>query len=366
MLSPRMAIMVIFDIFIHTYMSITTHQKPIGIIGMGSFGTAIALLISKNADVLCFTRNPALVKQINEQRFHKGVQIPNNVRATHSPQDLALTCRLIFPVIRSVSFRSAIKLFSPYLTPEHILIHGTKGFDISSHIDLMETDQLMRTDVHTMSEVIRQETPVLRTGCLSGPNLAREILDGKPTATVIASPFDEVIEQGQLLLSSDQFFAFGSHDIKGAEIAGALKNIIAIGSGILAGLEMGKNIEAMLITRGLHEIIHFGETMGATSKAFLGTAGIGDLVATATTTKSRNYTFGYKIGQGMSMQTIIKQSEEVIEGVRTLRMIYLLSNQYHINTPICNIIYRAVYDDMDIRRAIKHLMRLPQMDDVLF
>ncbi len=342
------------------------NSEPVGIIGMGSFGTAVALLISKNAEVLCFTRSEQVVDQINKQRYYRGIKIPSNIHATNSPQELATRCRLIFPIVRSVSFRAAIRLFSPYLRPKHILIHGTKGFDVSEGIDLHSVKKLKRTDVHTMSEVINQETAVLRTACISGPNLAGEIMAGQPTATVIASSYDEVIRMGQKLLSSDQFFVFGSHDIKGTEIAGTLKNIIAIGSGILGGLKMGKNIEAVLITRGLHEIIHFGEIMGATSKSFLGTAGIADLVLTSTSSQSRNYTFGSKIGQGMTKDQILAESNEVIEGVRTLRMIYLLSKQYRINLPICNVIYRAVYDNMDIRRSIKHLMRLPEMDDVLF
>ncbi len=339
---------------------------PVGVIGTGSFGTAVSLLLSKNSDVLCFSRDADVVRQINSGFSRKKITLPSNIRATQSPEELVHACRIIFPVVSSQAFRNAIRLFSPYLGPQHILIHGTKGFDISADISLTKTKRLTRSDVHTMTEVIKQETVVIRIGCLSGPNLAKEILDGQPTATVLASPFDEVIRLGRKYLSSNQFFVFGSHDIKGAEIAGSLKNIIAIGSGILGGLKMGKNIEAMLITRGLHEIMHFGEKMGASNKSFLGTAGIGDLVATATSTLSRNYTFGYKIGTGMSMKDILAESKEVIEGIRTLKMVYLLSQEYRINTPICNIIYRAVYDNMNIKRAIKHLMRLPHMDDVLF
>ena len=185
------------------------------------------------------------------------------------------------------------------------MIHGTKGFDLTGvSEDVMADHPITRKNVHTMSEVIRQESVVVRIGCLSGPNLSAEIMEGQPTATVIASRFNEVIKLGRKVLDSQQFHVFGSHELMGAELAGALKNAIAIGSGILGGLGMGKNIQAMLITRGLMEMVYFGKAMGANSKAFIGTAGIGDLVATATSTKSRNYTFGMRMAKGESLEEI--------------------------------------------------------------
>ena len=176
--------------------------------------------------------------------------------------------------------------------PYHILIHGTKGFDITG-IDENEltTKPFDRSNVHTISEVIVQESNVVRIGCLSGPNLASEIMAGQPAATVIGSKFSEVIKKGRNALDSSKFHVFGTHDILGAELAGALKNAIAIGSGILGGLGLGKNIQALLITRGLMEMVYFGKKMGANSKAFIGTAGIGDLIATATSTASRKLYF---------------------------------------------------------------------------
>jgi len=207
-----------------------------------------------------------------------------------------------------------------------------------------------------MSDLIRKETSVLRIGCLSGPNLAKEILVDQPTATVIASEFDEVIQVGIQVLSSKKFFVFGSNDLKGAQIAGTLKNIIAIGSGMLDGLGMGKNIQAILITRGLSEIIHFGQKMGASNTAFLGTAGIGDLIATATSPDSRNYQFGKRMGT----------SDELAEGVRTLKIVYFLLQAYDLRSPIIEILYKVVYENMDIMEGINMLMRYPIKKDVDF
>ena len=291
-------------------------RSKIGVIGTGSFGTAIANLLSHNSDVLMYGRQGEMVDAINRDRIHPNlrVQFSENVRATNDLQEVADSCNLIFPVIPSEGFRSMMKQFSPFLHPYHILIHGTKGFDIHN---LSEEDlakgRISRNNVCTMSEVIRQESVVVRIGCLSGPNLAKEINDGQPTATVIGSKFEEVVELGKKALSSRFFQVFGTYEILGAELAGALKNIIAIGSGILGGLGMGKNIQALLITRGLMEMIYFGKAFGTSPKPFVGTAGIGDLVCTATSRESRNYSFGYQMGQGKSVDEILSKMPEVVE-----------------------------------------------------
>jgi glycerol-3-phosphate dehydrogenase (NAD(P)+) len=217
-----------------------------------------------------------------------------------------------------------------------------------------------------MSEVIRQESVVVRIGCLSGPNLAKEINEGQPTATVIGSKFDEVVNLGKKVLSSRYFQVFGTYEILGAELAGALKNIIAIGSGILGGLGLGKNIQALLITRGLMEMIYFGKALGASPKPFVGTAGIGDLVCTATSSDSRNYSLGFHMGQGKKVEEILATMPEVAEGVRTLKIAKYLADQLKLHVPITQMLYRAVYEGYDMREAIEYLMRYPYYVDVDF
>jgi glycerol-3-phosphate dehydrogenase (NAD(P)+) len=217
-----------------------------------------------------------------------------------------------------------------------------------------------------MSEVIRAESSVIRVGCFSGPNLAKEILAGQPTATVIASEFDEVIELGKEKLSGKNFYVFGSHELKGAEIAGALKNIAALGSGMLEGYQLGRNMQAMLITRSLHETIYFGKRMGVNPRAFLGTAGIGDLIATCTSYKSRNFQFGIKLASGKTIAEIREESNEVAEGVRTLQIVYHLARKYKIEMLLTGILYKMVFDKLPLNRALAYLLKLPDSQDVDF
>ncbi|HUN16328.1 MAG TPA: NAD(P)H-dependent glycerol-3-phosphate dehydrogenase [Saprospiraceae bacterium] len=343
-------------------------KRKVGVIGAGSFGTTIATLLAHNSDeVYLFSRRSELVEKINLTHEHLGVQLANQIIATSNLQEVLQTCNVIFPVVPSESFRNTIIAMSEFLTPAHILIHGTKGLDLTGiQLSNIEEKDISRSNIHTMSEVIREESSVLRVGCLSGPNLSKEILEGQPTACVIASEYDEVIQAGQESLASRYFFVFGSYDLIGAEMAGALKNIIALGSGMLAGRGLGKNIQAMLITRGLREMIEIGKAVGATHRSFLGTAGIGDLIATATSDKSRNYSFGIQLASGIKREDILKSMDEVVEGVRTVKIAYGLSKYYHLRTPIISMIYNVVFDNLSVDKAIHYLMRYPFLPDVDF
>ncbi|MEM9991790.1 MAG: glycerol 3-phosphate dehydrogenase [Bacteroidota bacterium] len=258
-----------------------TKSMQVGVIGTGSFSLAVITLLSNNVDVLIYSRKPEVVTQINTTHQIATIPLATNVTATSDRVAFTKACTLIFPIISSDSFRAAMQSFAPYLRPYHILIHGTKGFDI--HGD----DPQNR--VHTMSQIIQQETNVLRIGCLSGPNLAVEIIEGLPTATVIGSEFQEVIEAGQAVLSSPNFHVFGTQDLRGAEVAGAFKNVIAIGSGMLRGMGLGKNMQAVYLNQGLKEMIRFGKAIGTQEQVFFEVAGVGDLIATTTSKKSRNY-----------------------------------------------------------------------------
>lgn len=342
-------------------------MKIVGIIGAGSFGITLSKLLAFNVDVLIYSRNPDVALEINATKMHMGYTLDHNITATSSIQEITSQCELIFAVVPSSNFREMVKDFSPYLKPSHIIIQCTKGLDVS-RISKENFDNLhfTKSDVCTMTEVIRQESNVIRVGCLSGPNLAKEILSGQPAATVIASEFDEVIKLGQTVLSSKKFFAFGSHDLKAAEIAGAFKNIIALASGILAGLGMGKNMQSLLITRGLREMIAFGTSMGTNGSAYLGVAGIGDLIATATSEDSRNYIFGKRLAQGEEYDHIMKTSEEVVEGIRTLQIIYQLSKGQKLNLPIVQILYRVIFEGFDMQRALDILMNDNYSVDVDF
>jgi len=341
-------------------------KKPVGVIGAGSFGTSIAKILSKNTDVYVFSRKEETTRRINEEHTNLGIKLKENIRGINDMKKLAEECDVIFPIVPSASFRTAIKSLSPFIKPYHIVIHGTKGLDVTDY-KMDELDKnINRSNVHTMSEIIVQETTALRVGCLSGPNLAKEILQNKPTATVIASRFDEVIHAGEGLLNTDTFHVFGTNDILGAEFAGAFKNAIAIGSGMLSGLEMGKNLQSILITRGLREMIFLAKALGADIKTFFGTAGIGDLVATTTSSNSRNFSFGRRIGEGEKASKVLATSQELAEGYRTVAIMNFLAIHYKIRLPIIKMIYSIIYEDFDPEKAIRFLIKYPYGVDVDF
>ena len=343
-----------------------THQQtPVGVVGAGSFGLTVAQLLAVNNDVLLYARDPEVVRKINETRSLLGVPLAPRVTAISSSAELAERCEVIFPVVPSDDFRNMMRTLGPLLSPRHIMIHGTKGLDTVKVTDVMAfSGKLTRDDVCTMSRVITQESNVLRVGCLSGPNLSKEILEGQPTATVIASEYDEVVKIGIELLSSKRIFVFGSSDILGAELAGAFKNIIAVGSGYLRGKGLGKNVQGLFITRGLHEIAYFGGLLGADKSAFLGTAGIGDLIATATSSSSRNFNFGFQLGQGKKLIEVLASSEELAEGVRTLKIAYMLAKTEKTRLPIIETLYKIVYENLPFEIALDYLMRYPYSKDV--
>lgn len=344
-------------------------HNPVGVIGAGSFGTAVANALAHNAQVLLFSRKQETVEEINRTRMHLGVNLSPRITATNDLAELARQCTLVFPIVPSTSFRRMMQALAPFLKPHHIIIHGTKGFDLK---DLEEDDLIApgvvvtRSQVRTMSEVVREESSVVRIGCLSGPNLAAEIMAGQPAATLVGSRFREVIQAGQASLNSPRFRVFGSYDILGAELAGALKNIIALGSGVLGGLGLGRNIQGLLIARGLAEMVYFGKSLGASSQAFIGVAGIGDLVATATSINSRNYTFGTRLAKGETAAQIRDTMPELAEGVRTLRIARQLARQYKLHVPITSTLHAVVFEGLPVEKALEYLMTYPYAVDVDF
>ena len=337
-----------------------TTSKRIGVLGTGSFGTAVANLIAENAEVLLYGRNEAVVKSMNETRHHKSTDIHSNITAINDLEQLAEQCDLIFPIVPSSNFRAMMRDLSPYLRPYHMLIHGTKGLDCRE-----VTNELgHKTEVFTMSEVIQQESNVVRIGCLSGPNISKEILQEQPAATVIASRYREVIESGKRVLKSKRFQVSSTFDIRGAELAGALKNIFAISAGILNGLNLGYNLFGLLITKGLTEMIYFGKALGADLKPFLGVAGIGDLVTTASSPKSRNYTVGHYIAEGKSLEEISELMEESAEGINTILWAKKLADANNLAVPITRMMYRVLYENYNPKEALEYLLRIDYEHDV--
>ncbi|MBT8232036.1 MAG: NAD(P)-dependent glycerol-3-phosphate dehydrogenase [Saprospiraceae bacterium] len=341
-------------------------SRIVGVLGSGSFGTAIARILSKNTDVLIYCRRQEVADRINQEGKIKEYTLHKRVKATTDLSEIGKKCHLIFPILPSEHFREVIKQLAPFVGPGHLMIHGTKGLDVSDEFESATDIATIKRTVFTMSEVIMQETSVIRTGALAGPNLAKEILQGQPAATVIASEFDEIIQLGRQVLASANFIVYGSYNLKGIELAGALKNIIAIASGILNGMGFGKNMEALLITRGLREMIHIAQAVGAEIRPFLGTAGVGDLIATATSTQSRNYTFGGYIGAGKSVAEIKELMDEVAEGYRTINFANRIVKAANITAPITDTLYKVTYEGHSVQKALLKLVTNPSEIDVDF
>ncbi|MEI9918279.1 MAG: NAD(P)H-dependent glycerol-3-phosphate dehydrogenase [Bacteroidota bacterium] len=343
-------------------------DKPIGVIGAGNFGSAIANIIALNRKVLLYARDEKVVENILDNRTNKGQKMHANIEPTSDLGYLANICEVIFPIVPSSRFRSMMKDLSPFLHPYHMLIHGTKGFDIKlpegKTIENVKT--LNRDQVKTMSEVIKEESVVVRVGCLAGPNLSKELALRQPGATVVASPFWEVFKTGQRLLRNDRFQVYENNDLVGVELAGVLKNIIAIASGALSGLGYGENAKGLLISRGAVEMVYLGRALGGNTKAFLGVAGIGDLVTTCNSPNSRNYTVGFRLAKGEKLVDILNDMEEVAEGVNTVRIAKKCADFYGVRAPITDRLYKVLFEGMTVDEALEYLMRYPMNVDIDF
>lgn len=343
--------------------------KKVGVIGAGSFGTTVANLIAENSEVILYARNKEVVDRITSTRANNGYKIHDKVTPTHSLEHLAGECEIIFPVVSSSGFREMMRNLSDFVHPYHMLIHGTKGLDVSLPPGKSIDDRfvhLSRSNVKTMSEVIRDESSVVRVGCLAGPNLAREIADEQPAATVVASAFDTVIAEGQRLLRNDRFQVYGNKDLIGIELTGVLKNIIAIAAGILSGLGYGDNTKSLLISRGMVEMIHLGKALGGNMEAFIGLAGIGDLIATCSSKHSRNYSVGYRLAQNEPIDQIIESMDEVAEGVNTAHIVKRFAEHYKFRAPITEIVYKIIFERLSVKDAQNYLMKIPLNVDINF
>ena len=344
-------------------------EKSVGVIGAGSFGSTVANLLAENSHVYIYARNQEQFRQMVDNKKDRAYPLHNNITPIETLEELASKTEIIFPVVSSSGFREMIRSIAPHLNPYHTLIHGTKGIDVSlpEGKSLNDPDIIINRDnVKTMSEVILEETGVVKVGCLAGPNLAREIADKHPAATVVASKFDTVIADGQRLLRNERFQVYGNKDLIGIELTGVLKNIIAIAAGALQGLGYGENARALLVSRGMVEMIHLGKALGGNTQAFIGLAGIGDLIATSSSNLSRNFTVGYRLAQGEKIDDIVASMQEVAEGINTVRIVEKFAEYYQFRAPITEKLYEVLYEDLTVEEALQYLMKIPLNVDIDF
>ena len=322
-------------------------QDKVGILGAGTFGIALAkLLAEKGVDVTVYSHSKDKVIKLRETNRHErflDIALPASIKYTSEISEAVIAKNIVLFALPSTTIREVARSIKPYVSDKQIIVDVSKG---------IEKDSLL-----TLSEVIKQEldNDSLKYVVLSGPTHAEEVILDMPTAIVSASLDLESAKHIQEVFASSFFRVYTNSDIKGIEICGALKNIMAIAAGISDGLGYGDNAKAALITRGLQEIKRLGSMMGCTNETFFGLAGIGDLIVTCTSSHSRNNRCGYLIGQGKSVKEAKEEIGMVVEGLNALPAALKLANKYNVEMPITNMLSEVVYNNLDPRIAVNKL-----------
>ncbi|RIX53726.1 NAD(P)H-dependent glycerol-3-phosphate dehydrogenase [Paenibacillus nanensis] len=315
----------------------------------GSWGTALASVLASNGYLVAlWTRNEGQAKEINEKhtnsRFLPECELPVNIVATTDMEQALKDAELVLFVAPSSAMRQVAQAAAPHLSPETLCVHATKGF---------ETNTFKRMSIVLAEELGRSASEIV---VLTGPSHAEEVIRKQPTTVVVASESIEAAEKAQDALINSDFRVYTNRDVIGAEVAGAIKNIIALGAGLSDGLGFGDNAKAALLTRGLAEIGRLGTAMGASPMTFAGLAGVGDLVATCTSKHSRNWRAGYLLGDGTPLEQVLDKIGMVVEGVRTTQNAYQLSRQFHVEMPITNQLYEVLFEGKPPKAAVEQLM----------
>jgi len=325
-------------------------SMSVGVIGSGAWGTALAKIIGDNGHrAVIWAREEATVRAINEQhenvRHQPGIKLPDGVTASSELEAVCKGNALLLCIVPSHALRSVAREMGKFVLGDHIIVHGTKGFE--------------QLGCKRMSEVLREETCVRKIGVLSGPNLSREIAAGKPAGTLVASKYNEVVRAAQAVLHGRSFMVFGGNDVVGAEVGGAFKNVVALAAGIIDGLGLGDNTKSLLIARSLNEMSRIGALMGAERPTFWGLSGVGDLVATCASPLSRNHHVGERLAHGETLADILASMVEVAEGVRTTQALALLGRSAKLSLPIVEAVHSVLYEGATVRDALTLLMARP-------
>ena len=322
----------------------------IGVVGAGSWGTALADLLGlKGFKLDLWVFEDEVKEQIEAYRENKvflpGFPLSANISPSNDISEVVSKKDLVLIVVPSHVMRETAQKVRGHISPGTIVVSASKGIENKTHL--------------TMSGVLKETLPEIDEdffAVLSGPSFAREVANKFPTVIAVASKDQKVAGYIQHIFATPYFRVYTNNDMIGLELGGAVKNVIAIAAGIMDGLGLGLNTRAALITRGLTEIRRLGLELGANPRTFAGIGGVGDLVLTCTGDISRNHTVGKKIGKGMKLKEILSEMQMVAEGVKTARSVYNLSRRLGIEMPISHEVYHILYDDVSPKEAVHRLM----------
>ena len=322
---------------------------PVAVLGAGSFGTCLAMLCARDHDVALWARKPEIADAINRERrnprYLEDIALPERVRASNDLSEVLADRELVICAVPSHGVREVMSLAGPALSRETLIVSTVKGIELGTWFRMDQVLREVLDPVHHPHLVF-----------LSGPSFAREIADGCPTAVTLASSVESYAISVQQTLSSPSFRCYTHTDVIGAELGGALKNVIAIAVGICDGMGLGLNARAAVMTRGLREITRLGVAMGADPLTFQGLAGMGDLVLTCTGDLSRNRRVGLELGRGRELSEIVASMKQVAEGVRTTRAACKLAEQHQVEMPITLGVGAVLDGEISPRDAAHGLM----------
>ena len=320
-------------------------MKNIAIIGSGSWGVALAVhlaSVGNNVKIWSFSEEERdIINNEKKCKFLPGLELPENIYCSTNFEEVINDAELILHVTPSKFTRNIFKQYKQYVGSKPIII-CSKGFE--------------KETLATLDEVILEEMPEAKVGVLSGPSHAEEVSNAVPTALVIASRHQNILKKVQDIFMSEKMRIYTSNDVKGVELGGALKNIIAFCAGVAAGIGLGDNSFAALITRGLKEISRLGVELGGKEESFYGLSGLGDLIVTCLSEHSRNRKAGKLIGQGKTLEDTKKEVGMVIESIDNIEVAYELGKLHNMEMPIVETVYRVLYENLDPKEAVRNLM----------
>ncbi|MGP1410999.1 MAG: NAD(P)H-dependent glycerol-3-phosphate dehydrogenase [Peptoanaerobacter stomatis] len=328
----------------------------VSVIGAGSWGSSLALVLKENNQDVCLymRRKEQLDEFINNNtnsKYLKDIVFPKGIKYTNDLEFAIKFADIIILSVTAQSTRQYIELLKPYLKPEQIVVNVSKGIETGTNLRISQI----------YDEIIGKNNFVV----LSGPSHAEEVSKKMPTTIVSSSKDLNMAKKVQHIFSNDYFRVYTNVDIIGVELGGALKNIIALGSGVCDAIGYGDNTKAAIITRGIHEISRLGIKLGANPTTFSGLSGIGDLIVTCTSKHSRNKRAGLYIAQGLNREQVQEKVGMIVEGISTTLAGYTLSVEHNVSMPITKTIYDVIYNGRDIKQGIKDLMSRDKKSEIL-